>query len=133
MNAEEVLITHAGYTDTAYATCGDYGCTTVVLRSLGAPETLAADYMRSMPISVGDDTTIDVALLGESDSCEWCAACGAFVRHGLAYEGEDVGCTHDQDGPDPADRPGPHIDLRDRPAMKAYQGTNTPDQRKACQ
>lgn len=121
MSAEEVLITHDGYTDTAYATCGDYKCTTVALRCIGASDQDAADYLGG-PIDLGGNTIVEVVPLRESDSCEWCACCGTFIRHGLKYPGEDVGCTHDQDGPDPAELPGPHIDLRDCAPMKEYWG-----------
>jgi hypothetical protein len=121
----EVLITHAGYTDTAYALCGDEHCATVVLESIGVPSKLLAGLDSNDPgeLDLGGDTTVEVGILGESDSCEWCATCGTFIRHGLKYEGEDVGCTHDQEGPDPEPRKGPHIDLEDAVPMKEYWGT----------
>jgi hypothetical protein len=121
----EVLITHDGYTDTAYALCGDEQCATVVLESIGVQPDVLAGLDSNDPgvLDLGDKTTVEVGILGESDSCEWCATCGTFIRHGLVYEGEDIGCTHDQDGPDPEPREGPHIDLGDAVPMKEYWGT----------
>lgn len=121
----EVLINHAGYTDTAYALCGDAHCATVVLESIGVPSHVLAGLDSNDPgeLDLGDDVVAEVGILGESDSCEWCACCGEFIRHGLRYPGEDVGCVHDQDGPDPEPRPGPHIDLQSAVPMKEYWGT----------
>lgn len=124
MAAENIGITHSGYTDTQYASCGDYGCTLAVLRAVGAPEGEAADYLKGS-IDLGDDTQVDVAILGESDDCKFCAACGDFIRHGIRYPGEDIGCTHPVDEwdnvVDPEPRDGPHIHLRDAPAMAEYR------------
>lgn len=129
MSAEEVLITHDGYTDTSYASCGDVHCTEVILRSIGVPDSvLEARGIDLSDEEIGDDTQITVTSLGESDSCEWCATCGTFVRHGIVYPGEDAGCHHaneagEVDDTDPPAQPGPHIDLRDAIPMKEYWGT----------
>ena len=128
MSAEEVLITHDGYTTTSYASCGDVRCTEVILRSIGVPDSvLEARGIDLSDEEIGDDTQITVTSLGESDSCEWCATCGTFVRHGIVYPGEDVGCHHaneagEVDDTDPPAQPGPHIDLRDAIPMKEYWG-----------
>lgn len=117
MAAEHVLIEHDGYTTAEYPVCGDYGCTLTVLRAIGVPEKAAADMDGSFDLD--DKTTVEVRLLGESDSCEFCATCGAFIRHGLTYPNDDMGCKHDE-GETPPDRPGPHIDLQDNPVMREY-------------
>lgn len=119
----EVQITHAGYTDTTYPLCGDTWCADVVLECIGVPSGVLAGIDSNDPgdIDLGDDTTVTVGILGESDSCEWCACCGSFIRHGLTYPGEEVGCQHDEDET-PPDQPGPHIDLQGRPAMREYWG-----------
>jgi hypothetical protein len=126
VSAEEILITHDGYTDTSYATCGDSGCTLTALRAIGVPERAAVHYL-DVKIALDPTTTVEVALLGESDSCEWCATCGEFIRHGIVYPGEDVGCHHandagEMDDVDPPALPGPHIDLQNTPAMREYWG-----------
>jgi len=126
----EVLITHAGYTDTMYASCGDVHCVEVILRCVGVSDSILR--ARGIDLSdeeIGDDTQITVVLgVGESDSCEWCATCGEFIRHGIVYPGEDAGCHHaneagEVDDADPPAQPGPHIDLRDAIPMKEYWGT----------
>lgn len=124
MAAEKVLVTNDGYTDTAYPSCGDRRCTEVILECIGVPSgTLAELDMQDVrDLSLGEDVTVTVALLGESDSCEWCATCGTFLRHGLYYEGEDAGCQHGPSGEDRPDLPGPHVHLMDRPAMRDYWG-----------
>lgn len=118
----EVLITHAGYTDTAYALCGGRRCAEVVLESIGVPSKVLAGLDANDPgtLDLGDDTTVEVGMLGESDSCEWCATCGAFIRHGIFYPNDDVGCDHGPEAdPRPA-LPGPHVDLMGAPAMRTY-------------
>jgi hypothetical protein len=125
MSAEEILITHDGYTDTAYPTCGDTMCTQMVLRCVGVSEEIleAVASVDINDLDIGENVQVTVALLGESDSCEWCATCGIFLRHGLTYEGDgEAGCQHGGDGEDRPDLPGPHIDLKDRPAMREYWG-----------
>lgn len=120
----EVLITHDGYTDTAYALCGEQRCAEVVLECVGVPSVVLAGIDANDPgkIELDATTTLEVGILGESDHCEYCACCGKFIRHGLSYPGEDVGCTHDQDGPGPEDLDRPHIDFDNRPAMLEYWG-----------
>lgn len=120
----EVLITHDGYTDTAYALCGDEQCATVVLESIGVQSDVLAGLDSNDPgvLDLGGKTTVEVGILGESDSC------GTFIRHGIAYPGEDAGCHHvnearEVDDTDPPAQPGPHIDLRDAIPMKEYWGT----------
>lgn len=125
MSAEKILITHAGYTDTAYASCGS--CTLTLLRALGVPEQALEEFGTDLnDVPIGDDVSIAVASLGESDSCEWCARCGEFLRHGIRYEGEDVGCTHELDEwghvKDPADQDGPHTDFRDNSVIREFWG-----------
>jgi len=117
----EVQITHDGYTDTAYALCGEQRCAEVVLECIGVPSATLAGIDANDPgeIELDATTTVTVGILGESDSCEYCACCGKFVRHGLSYPGEDVGCQHEQD-PDDLDRP--HIDFDGRPAMLEHWG-----------
>lgn len=125
MTAEEILITHRGYTDTAYTSCGVVVCTETILRAIGVPESLMESQGTDLnEEEIGDYTTVTVAILGEMDSCEYCAACGVFVQHGLRYPGEDIGCTHPVDEwgnvIDPEPRDGPHINLRDSPAMADF-------------
>lgn len=120
----EVQITNDGYTDTAYALCGDRWCAETVLACIGVPSGLLAGIDANDPgeIELHATTTVTVAPLGESDSCEYCATCGTFLRHGLRYPGEGVGCTHDVDGDDPENLERPHIDLADRAPMREYWG-----------
>jgi len=124
MTAESIGITHQGYTDTQYTSCGDYGCTLAILRAVGASEKDAADYEK-VDIELGDDTQVSVAILGESDSCEFCAACGDFIRHGIRYREGGIGCTCEMDEwdnvIDPNPLESPHINLRDHPAMADYR------------
>lgn len=124
MSIEEIRITHQGYTDTTYASCGDRVCAEVVLKCIGVTEeTLEAVAIEDInDLEMGDDTQVAVGLLGESDSCEWCATCGTFLRHGIYYPNDDVGCHHGPDARDLPSLPGPHIDLQDRPAMREYWG-----------
>lgn len=121
----EVLITNSGYTDTAYALCGDSHCAQVVLECIGVPSAVLAgiDANDLTETELGPSTSVEVGILGESDSCEYCACCGSFVRHGLTYPNDDVGCKHDPDGPDPEGLNRPHIDLVDRVPMREYWGT----------
>jgi len=129
-DAEEVLITNNGYTDSAYTTCGDSGCTMAVLRAIGVHERDAADPSSVSDLRLSAGTYVSVGLLGESDSCEYCACCGAFVRHGITYPGEDYGCTHYKGGDDPVDPEDlgrAHIDLADSTAMKIFwEGNSLP-------
>lgn len=124
MSLEEVQITHQGYTDTAYSSCGDKWCTEVIVKCVGVTEQMLAEVAPQdiNNLDIGGDVQVTVALLGESDSCEWCATCGSFLRHGIYYPGEDAGCHHGPDAQDPAGLPGPHIDLQERPAMREYWG-----------
>ena len=120
----EVLITHDGYTDTAYSLCGDQRCAEVVLECIGVPSGVLAGLDANDPgeIELDAKTTVTVGILGETDSCEYCATCGAFIRHGLVYENDDVGCKHDPDADDPANLDRPHIDFDSAPAMLEYWG-----------
>lgn len=124
MAAENIEITNSGYTDTQYASCGDYGCTLAILRAVGASEKDAANYGNG-DIELGDDTQVSVMTLRESDDCEFCAACGDFIRHGIRYTDGEVGCTCHLDEfgnvVDREPRDGPHINLRDSPAMAEYR------------
>lgn len=118
----EVLITNNGYTDTAYALCGDSTCAGVVLECVGVPSGVLAglDANDLGDVELDAVTTVTVGILGESDSCEYCACCGQFIRHGIVYPNDDVGCKHSDD---PADLDRPHIDLTDRTPMREYWGT----------
>lgn len=125
MPAEEILITHDGYTDTAYVSCGTPVCTEAILVAIGVPDfILEARGIDLNEEAIGDKITITVTSLGEMDSCEYCAACGDFVQHGLRYPGEDIGCTHpvDEWGSviDPPHHGKPHINLIDHPAMRQF-------------
>ncbi|MCP9209569.1 hypothetical protein [Streptomyces cucumeris] len=125
MSLEEILMTHDGYTDTAYASCGDKWCTETILKCVGVTEGLLAevpDLQDINDLEIGDKTQITVAMLGESDSCEWCACCGTFLRHGLHYEGEEIGCNHGSEADDAPNLPGPHVNLVDAPAMREWWG-----------
>lgn len=117
----EVLITHSGYTDTAYALCGDSQCAGVVLEAIGVSSGTLAGLDANDPgdIELGDDTSVTVGILGESDSCEYCACCGTFIRHGIVYPGDDVGCKHDDDPPN-LERP--HPDLKGAASVREYWG-----------
>lgn len=120
----EVLITNDGYTDTAYSLCGDQECAGVVLECIGvSPKVLAGlDANDPGDIELDAKTTVTVGILGESDSCEYCACCGAFIRHGIVYRNDDVGCKHDPDAGDPDGLDRPHIDFDNRPAMLEFWG-----------
>ena len=125
MSAEEILISHNGYTDTAYTSCGNVYCTEAILKAIGVPDSaLEARGIELSEEPIGQHTHVTVALLGESDSCEYCAACGEFVQHGLRYPGEDIGCTHpvDEQGNviDPPHHGKPHINLIDHPFMRKF-------------
>lgn len=124
MSSEEILITHDGYTDTAYVSCRSM-CTLAILRAVGVPESVLEENGTDLnDAEIGPGVTVTVTGLGEMDSCEYCAACGDFVQHGLTYPGEDIGCQHGTDewgiviDPEPHGRP--HIDLIDHPAMRQY-------------
>lgn len=120
MDGEEVLIAHAGYTVTAYTSCGKRVCTETILRSVGVSKSIIKVHGTDLSgETIGDDAQVTVAPLGESDHCEWCACCGKFTRHGIKYPGEGMGCPHGE-GETPPDLPGPHIDLRGAPAMRNH-------------
>lgn len=128
MTAEEILIYSDGSTHTAYSSCGDYGCTMAVLRAVGVSEHHAATMQPADidGLELGEgDVTVTVVSLEESDSCEWCAACGEFIRHGIRYQFGEGGCEHpvDEYGDviDPEDQDSPHINLRDHPAMADFR------------
>lgn len=113
MSANEVLIRHGGYTDTAYSTCGYKHCNDAVLLAVGvsaADLELYGDDLNDHP--VGDDTYVTVVSLGETDSDEFCAGCGDFLRHGLECE-----CENPEEDRENLNRP--HIDLESHEAIKA--------------
>ena len=125
MSAEEILITYYGYTDTAYTSCGNVYCTEAILKAVGVPDSiLEARGIDLDEEEIGSRTTITVTSLQEMDSCEYCAACGDFVQHGLRYPGEDIGCTHERDEwgnvIDPPHHGKPHIDLASHPFMRKF-------------
>lgn len=100
---EEILINNNGYTESAYVTCGDTGCTQAVLRQLGVPaKVIQREGTGIQEFPIGDGCTITVLLLGESDSDEWCSAegCREFLRHGLSCE-----CPADEYGNQPDREP----------------------------
>lgn len=106
MSHEAVLVVNEGYTESQYATCGEYTCTATVLRSLGVPGKVV-ERERAMvnDFPLGDDVFVSVTVLGDSGSDEWCAApqCGEFLRHG-----ENCSCDRNEydDKIDPGDRHG---------------------------
>jgi len=125
MSAEEILITNHGYTDTAYTSCGDTCCTEAILRAVGISQFMAVGVAQgSVRGQLEPGVTVEVAFLGERDTCEWCACCGDFVQHGLRYPSSngDIGCQHPEDdyydSVDP--QGGPHPDLRDHPVMREF-------------
>lgn len=124
MSHEEIRIRNQGYTDTSYASCGGRVCTEVILKCIGVTEkTLEEVAIEDINnLEMGGDTQVTVALLKESDECLWCATCATFLRHGISYPGEEIGCQHGPDAGDLPDLPGPRIDLQDRPAMQEYWG-----------
>ena len=86
MSHEAVLIGNDGYSETEYATCGEYACTATVLRHLGVPgKVIERERAMLSGFPLGDGAFVSVTTLGESDSDEWCAApaCREFLRHGL--------------------------------------------------
>lgn len=116
--SEEILITHGGYTDTAYSSCGNAFCTLAILRAVGVPERIVESQgidLNDTPI--GEETRATVGRLGERDTDEWCAACGDFIRHGL-----ECGCE-DRDS-DRVPMVGPHVDLIGHPAMAAFHAVD---------
>lgn len=113
MSAEQILITHQGYTAEAYSTCGDHGCTVAVLEAIGVPPTDAADPENVSDLDIGDDTQITCALLRETDGDEWCAACGDFIRHGL-----NCGCRDTEQPRAGLGRS--HVNLEDSERMKKF-------------
>lgn len=84
MSAEQILITHGGYTDVSHPTCGNVHCTEAVLIAIGVPDSvLAGQGIDLSDLDIGNDTQVTVAPLGEQDSDVWCSTCGDFVQHGL--------------------------------------------------
>lgn len=113
---EQVLIRNSGYTDTAYATCGHSNCTRAVLAAVGVNmRNLAPEDVNEVP--VGDDTYVTCGFLGESDSDEWCAACGDFLRHGMNCE-----CPDPDRDREPLDHPYPG--LANAPEIRALWPTD---------
>lgn len=101
MSHEQVEITNNGYTDTVYATCGEYACTAAVLRHLGVSgKVIERERAMLSNFPLGEKVFVSVSLLGESDSDEWCAApeCREFLRHGLscACEPDEYGDLTDR-------------------------------------
>jgi hypothetical protein len=125
MTAEEILIDYPGDTETSYASCGDSGCTLILLRCIGVKEKDAAEYWNIDIHDLGGGTTLRVYLLQKSGSCEWCAACGEFIRHGIKYSNGEGGCEHDPEV-DAPDRTGqPHVDFEANPLMRAWHSYET--------
>ena len=107
MSHESILIENDGYTESAYATCGEYACTAAVLRHLGVPgKVIERERAMVSNFPLGDEVFVSVTTLGESSSDEWCAApkCGEFLRHG-----ENCTCKTDEYG-DQVD-PEPRADI----------------------
>lgn len=125
MTAEAILITHDGYKDTAYTSCGDVYHTEAILKAVGVQDSsLEARGIDLYEEPIGNNTTVTVTSIRETDSCEYCAACGDFVRHGIRYPGEDIGCTHEMnewgDVVDPPPLGKPHVDLIGHPFMRRF-------------
>lgn len=89
-------------------------------------EVAALEPGHARDMVIDPSVTVTAALLGESDHCEFCAACGDFIQHGLRYAQENVGCTHATDDSgeiiDPEPLNEPHIYLRSHPAMVNFLG-----------
>lgn len=116
MPYEEILITHDDYTDTAYPTCGEVRCSMAVLAAVGLSEQMMAEHGVDSPeevfeLSIGENTQVTCARLGETGSDEWCAACGEFLGHGVDCECPDKDTDRD-------DQDRPHIDLANAASIK---------------
>jgi hypothetical protein len=108
MSHEAILVRNDGYTESLYATCGEYGCTAAVLRHMGVPgKVIERERGMLSDFPLGDEVFVSVAALGDSTSDEWCSAagCGEFLQHGT-----DCTCerTEYDDKIDPESRTGPH-------------------------